>query len=240
MDIRDRGLESTNVYPNYHIKLKYWDILGTQIQPKKSTLSEIKLIMELYGFPKNPSEVRWTYMDINFKGLPSTIQRQKLNCITNTKHMTKRKKLSNDEKCIYDYQGCVINVPHDVVEREAEQSSTQGDSSSKIDYDPHIVVEQEAEQSSTQGESSSKIDNVPHVVVEQEAEQSSTQGESSSKIDNVVMTFMNMMNRIHYIGASYAIGAILMGITNHIHNSLSITGIGCVLDMLHLIFHSSK
>ncbi|XP_003241082.1 uncharacterized protein LOC100570742 [Acyrthosiphon pisum] len=56
----------------------------------------------------------------------------------------------------------------------------------------------------------------------------------------MVMTFMNMMNRIHYIGASYAIGTILMGITNHIHNSLSITGIGCVLDLLHLIFRSSN
>ncbi|XP_060856564.1 uncharacterized protein LOC132934297 [Metopolophium dirhodum] len=56
----------------------------------------------------------------------------------------------------------------------------------------------------------------------------------------MVMTFMNIMNRIHYIGASYAIGAILMGITNHIHNSLSITGIGCVLDLLHLIFRSSN
>ncbi|XP_025203377.1 uncharacterized protein LOC112600399 [Melanaphis sacchari] len=51
----------------------------------------------------------------------------------------------------------------------------------------------------------------------------------------LVMTFMNMMNRIHYIGASYALGAILMGITNHIHNALTITGIGCILDMLHLI-----
>lgn len=66
--------------------------------------------MEMYAYPKNPSEVRWTYMEINFKGLPSTTQRQKLNCITNTKHMTKRKKLSNDEECIYNYQGCVINV----------------------------------------------------------------------------------------------------------------------------------
>ncbi|KAE9524223.1 hypothetical protein AGLY_015262, partial [Aphis glycines] len=54
----------------------------------------------------------------------------------------------------------------------------------------------------------------------------------------LVMTFMNMMNRIHYIGASYAIGAILMGITNHIHNSLSITGIGCILDMFYLISRS--
>lgn len=39
MDIRERALEATNVYPNYHIKLKYWDILGAQIQPKKSTIT---------------------------------------------------------------------------------------------------------------------------------------------------------------------------------------------------------
>ncbi|XP_026819323.1 uncharacterized protein LOC113557990 [Rhopalosiphum maidis] len=54
----------------------------------------------------------------------------------------------------------------------------------------------------------------------------------------LVMTFMNMMNRIHYVGAIYAIGAILMGITNHIHNSLSITGIGCILDIFNLFFRN--
>ncbi|KAL4153086.1 hypothetical protein QTP88_000919 [Uroleucon formosanum] len=139
MDIRDRPLESKNVYPNYKIKIKYWYLLGDRLQPKKPTITEIKLLMEMYGFPKNPSDTKWSYVDINFKELPST-------------------------------------SPH--VEQEAEQSSTQGESS-MIDNVPH--VEQEAEQSSTQGESS-KTDNVPHV--EQEAEQSSTQGESS-KIDNV-------------------------------------------------------
>jgi len=110
MDIRDRALELKNVYPNYKIKMKYWYLLGAKLQPNKTTIIEIKIVMEMYEYPKNPSEMRWSCMEINFKGLPSTSVRRKLNCITNKNHMIKRKKLSDDNENVYDYQGCVINV----------------------------------------------------------------------------------------------------------------------------------
>jgi len=109
--------------------LKKWEILGKEIQPNKSIILEIKLIMKLYGYPKDPTEVRWTYIGINFKGLPSTIERPKLNCITNTNQETKRRKIRDNEKAVFDdYQDCV--------EEEAEHSSStskRGKSSSKID-----------------------------------------------------------------------------------------------------------
>jgi len=72
MDIRDRALEGKHLYPNYKIKLKYWYLLGVRIQPNKSTIKEIKLVIEMYGWPKNPSDNLWSYIDINFKGLQST------------------------------------------------------------------------------------------------------------------------------------------------------------------------
>jgi len=105
MNIRDRALESKNVYPNYKLKIKYCYLLFDRLKPKETTITEIKLVMEMYGFPKNPSDTKWSYMDINFKGLPSTNVRRNLNCITNTNHV-KRQKLSNTDESIYDYQGC--------------------------------------------------------------------------------------------------------------------------------------
>lgn len=110
MNIRDRALESKNVYPNYKIKINYWYLLGVKLQPKKTTITEMKLVMEMYGYPKNPSDVKWSYMEINFKGLPSTSVERKLSCITNTNRMIKCKKLSNNDESVYDYQGCVVSI----------------------------------------------------------------------------------------------------------------------------------
>ncbi|KAF0726979.1 HTH psq-type domain-containing protein, partial [Aphis craccivora] len=72
VSIRERQMEGSHLYPNYKkIIVEKWFILDTEIIPSEKTIEEMKLIIEKYGNPKNPSEKKWTYLAINFKGLPS-------------------------------------------------------------------------------------------------------------------------------------------------------------------------
>lgn len=87
-------------YPNYKKKLNKWNIFGDDIIPKQSTISEMKIIIEKYGHPTNPSENKWTFISINYKGLPSNSisnERRKLECITNRQSMIKRNKICHDQ-----------------------------------------------------------------------------------------------------------------------------------------------
>ncbi|XP_060858671.1 cell surface glycoprotein 1-like [Metopolophium dirhodum] len=76
---RERPMEGTHSYPDYKkIIIEKWYILGLQIIPSETTINEMKLIIEKYGVPKNPSEKKWTYLDTNYKGLPSNSENIKL------------------------------------------------------------------------------------------------------------------------------------------------------------------
>jgi len=63
-------MEGCHAYPNYKIKLNKWNIFGDDIIPKQSAISEMKIIIEKYGHSTNPSENKWTFISINYKGLP--------------------------------------------------------------------------------------------------------------------------------------------------------------------------
>ncbi|XP_003240571.1 uncharacterized protein LOC100568657 [Acyrthosiphon pisum] len=56
----------------------------------------------------------------------------------------------------------------------------------------------------------------------------------------LVLTMFQCINQMNYIGSIYAIGAIITNRTSHIHRAIFITGFGCIIDIIHLIFHRSK
>ncbi|KAL4142408.1 hypothetical protein QTP88_004875 [Uroleucon formosanum] len=56
----------------------------------------------------------------------------------------------------------------------------------------------------------------------------------------LVLTMFQFINKMNYIGSIYAIGAIITSRTSHIHRAVFITGFGCSIDIIHLIFHRSK
>ncbi|KAE9529167.1 hypothetical protein AGLY_011963 [Aphis glycines] len=89
---RERPMERLHSYPDYIIiKTEMWSILGSEINPDKMTIEQMKLIMKKYGNPKNPAENKWTYLSTNFKGLP-------LNCDNSNLEARKRCKLYTCEE----------------------------------------------------------------------------------------------------------------------------------------------
>ncbi|XP_022175257.1 uncharacterized protein LOC111037175 [Myzus persicae] len=56
----------------------------------------------------------------------------------------------------------------------------------------------------------------------------------------LVLTMFQTINMVNYVGSTYAIGAITTGRTSHIHKAIFIIGFGCCIDIVHLIFHTSK
>jgi len=58
-------------YTNYNIKKKNWEILATTINPSQFTIDAIQTVLNKYGFPKNPSEHKWTYNAYQLQWLPA-------------------------------------------------------------------------------------------------------------------------------------------------------------------------
>ncbi|XP_060837992.1 uncharacterized protein LOC132920015 [Rhopalosiphum padi] len=56
----------------------------------------------------------------------------------------------------------------------------------------------------------------------------------------LVLTLSQIVNKVNYIGSTYAIGAILTGRNSHIYTAMFIMGFGCSIDIIHLITYSSK
>jgi len=63
------------VYPDYIIKQKGWEIWNTTFDPSTYTLNAINTILELYGKPNNPSSSKWTYIPVNYKGIPKSVSK---------------------------------------------------------------------------------------------------------------------------------------------------------------------
>jgi len=78
--IREMVFEGIHVYPVYRIKQK--ELSDKTFDPSTFTLNAIDTILHLYGKPKNPSTTNWTYIPVNYKGIPQSETETTLKGIT--------------------------------------------------------------------------------------------------------------------------------------------------------------